>query len=563
MNFEITGQPPRPSPSPRQWLWIAVLACAAAAPYLPALRYGFVYDDRPQIVENQDLLSLRNIPGFFAQSISKSVGFHNSAQPVFYRPLFFSQLCLTRVFLGPSPFGFHLASLLFHIGNTLLLCFTAARLGVRRPVAWLAAILFAVHPVHVESVVWPSASPDLMVLTGILCSLLFFMNGESSSGYARYAWRALSLLAFLAALFVKETALIALPLLAVVSYFAHANKPGAVRRTAVSLALYFAATLAYLAVRTHVLHGMVATISPASWLDMLRTWPRLVWFYERHLVLPIHTSLLYDYDLVEHATLAAFWIPLAAVLATVALSSWLFIRIRSIAVLVAALLLVLPILLVLDLHVFYWRDLVHDRYLYVPSAGFCMLAAIGLAELSRRFAQTISPVAQQLLVVALLCGLAMTTVAEEQPWKNNLLLLANAAEVAPGNIAAQLMLGDELEARQRFVEAGICYQRAIALTPRWAPAWFAYGRALLLGDNPAAATESLQRAVQLDSSPMPKVWLALALEKNGRHEEASRTLGAAVAQDPSMRQAYVNVQARLIPAIHNESYGQSPQEAAK
>jgi protein O-mannosyl-transferase len=100
---------------PRPWLWIAILALAAALPYLPTLGYGFVYDDLPQIVHNPDLVSLHNIPRFFTQFISKALGFHNAAQPVFYRPLFFAQLCVTRVLFGPGPFGFHLVSLLFHI----------------------------------------------------------------------------------------------------------------------------------------------------------------------------------------------------------------------------------------------------------------------------------------------------------------------------------------------------------------------------------------------------------------------------------------------------------------
>ena len=537
---------------PGQWLWIAILALTAAAPYVLTLRYGFVYDDKPQIVENQDLLSLENLPRFFAQSISKAVGSHNTGQPVFYRPLFFSQLCLTRRLFGPGPFGFHLVSLLFQIGNTLLLYFTAARLGVRPAAAYLAAMLFAVHPVHVESVVWVSASPELMVLAGILCSMLAFLIAEAcSSRSARYRWQAFSLAAFLAALFVKETALIALPVVAAIAFFEPSAKTSARRRLAADLAPYIGIALFYCAVRTHVLHGMVATVTPASWLDMARTWPGVLWFYERHLVLPVHTSLLYDYDLVQHATRAAFWIPLAGVVATLVVTAFLLWRHRSLAVLIAALLIVLPVLLVLDFRVFYWGDLVHDRYLYIPSAGLCMLAAMALWELGRRLERTISSLAQQLLAAALLFGLALTTIAEAQPWKNNLLLLANAAEIAPRNIAAQFMLGDELESRNNFAEARICYRRSLELTPAWAPAWFAYGRTLLLTQDAEGAIQSFQRAIRLDASPIAEVWFSLALEQAGRRDEARTALSAAIAQDPSMRQAYAAVQNRVMSAARN------------
>lgn len=399
-----------------QWLWIAILALAAALPYLPTLGYGFVYDDAPQIIHNPDILSLQNIPQFFTQFISKA-GLHNSRQPVFYRPLFYSQLCLTRVLFGPGPFGFHLVSLLFHIGNTLLLYAVAHRLGLRQAVARMAALLFAVHPVHVESVVWPSASPDLMVLSAALASLLAFFRAQEvrQSPAVSYCWRGLSLVAFLAALFVKETSLIILPLLIAAVLLGPASDPSTLRRLAVSLAPYIIVTLCYFVIRTHVLHGLAATITPTSLLDMARTWPSVFWFYERHLILPTHSSILYDYDLVEHATFAAFWFPLGAVLTTCSVAAFFLWKRRSAAIVVALLLMVVPILLVLNFRVFYWGDLVHDRYLYVPSAGFCILAAIALLEISRWISKAISSSVQQFLCAGLLCALALTTLAERSP----------------------------------------------------------------------------------------------------------------------------------------------------
>jgi hypothetical protein len=549
-SFKDRAYAPSHAARASEWLWIAILALAAALPYLPTLGYGFVYDDAPQIVHNPDILSFQNVPRFFTEFISKA-GVHDSRQAVFYRPLFYAQLCLTRVLFGPGPFGFHLVSLLFHIGNTLLLYVVALRLGLGSAAARLAALLFAVHPVHVESVVWPSASPDLMVLGAALVSLLAFLNAQEikKSAAVRCGWRGLSLLAFLAALFVKETSLIILPLLiAIVFLEPFFLKPvsnvSTLRRLAVNLAPYLGITLFYLLVRTHVLHGLAATVTPTSLLDMARTWPTVLWFYERHLVLPTHSSILYDYDLVEHATFAAFWLPLTAVLSSCVLAGFFLWKRRSAAVLIAVLLLTLPILLVLDFRVFYWRDLVHDRYLYIPSAGFCILAAIALLEMSRWISQVISLAVQQFLCAGLLCALALTTLAEAQPWRNDLSVLANAAQLAPGNVAAQIMLGDELESRNNLMEARVSYLRALQLTPAWAPAWFAYGRTLLLtGDSPGAI-QSFQRAIALEDSPIAEVWLAAAMDKVGQREEASALLSRAVAQDPSMMQAAFDVEKR-------------------
>lgn len=532
-----------------QWIWIGLLVLAAALPYLPTLGYGFVYDDMPQIVHNPDLVSLHNIPRFFTQFISKALGFHNTAQPVFYRPLFFSQLCLTRVLFGPGPFGFHLVSLLLHIGNTLLLYVLALRLGLRREAAKLAGLIFAVHPVHVECVVWPSASPDLMVLGATLVALLAFLRAQESgqSVAPRYGWWGVSLLAFTAGLFVKETSLIILPLLIVVILFELARTFD-LRRFGLDMAPYLGITLFYFLVRLHVLHGLAPTVTPTSWLDMARTWPSVLWFYERHLILPIHSSILYDYDLVDRASLAAFWLPLGALLTSCAIAGFFLWKRWSIAVVVAVLLLILPIVLVLNFRVFYWRDLVHDRYLYTPSAGFCILAAITLVQAGAWVSKAISAVVQQLLAAGLLCALVLTTLAEAQPWRTNLSVLAHAVKVAPRNIGAQILLGDELESRNNFVEAKICYQNALQLTPSWGPAWFAYGRMLLLTGDSEGAIQSFRRAVVLDGSPIESVWLALALDKVGQDDEARALLARAFAQDPAMMQTSIDVKMELAAA---------------
>jgi len=537
---------PAEKQSAHPWLWIVILATAAAVPYLATLGYGFVYDDGPQIVDNRDLLSLQSVPRYFILPISKTVGFHDASQPVFYRPLFSLQLVLMRKLFGPAPFGFHLFSLLLHIGNTLLLSVIAVRLRVQPGVAYLAGLLFAVHPVHVESVVWPSASPEVMVLAAMLCSLLAFLQGlRTSVGEGRYAWLVLSLTAFLAALLVKETALAIVPLVAAITLLEPHRGCSAGRCLATNLAPYLGLTLIYILLRMNVLHGLASTITATSLQDMARTWPRVLWFYERHLVMPTHPSLLYDYDIVEHATLGAFWIPLAAVLTSLALAAFCLWRRHSPAVVFAMLLVVLPILLVLDFRVFNWRDLVHDRYLYTPSAGYCILAAMALVSLGRWCAREIGPAVQRFLAAGLLCFMALTTVTQALPWKNNLLLLRNAVEMAPGNISAQMLLGSELESRGNFPEAKICYAHALQLTPAWGPAWFAYGRILLLTRDPENAIRSLRRAVELDERPIVLVWLVLAMDEIGRQQEAQSLLVRAASEDRSMLQVYEGLQRKL------------------
>lgn len=527
--------------SSRRGFWIAVLILAATIPYLPTLRYGFVYDDA-LIVDNPNLSSLRHIPEFFTQSMYKTVGFHHDTVPVFYRPLFFTQLCLICVLFGPGPFGFHLFSLLIHLLNTLLLYGLTIEFGLSETTALLTAVLFAVHPVHVESVVWPSASPEPMVLAAILLSLIAFRrfaaNGKGGM------WLALSIAALVAGLLVKETAIIILPLVGVLAFLDPASAMTRSKR-AIVVGTFGVVTLLYLILRDSVLHALTTIITPTSWADMGRTWPSVLWFYVRHLVLPIQPSVLYDYDIIQHLTVTGFWLPLSGVLAFAMAMGWVAWKHRSPASLVAVFLLVLPVVLVLNFRVFYWGDLVHDRYLYTPSAGFCLLAAMAIADLGQLLRERVTRSFRWTVAAGLAGMLALVTVIQSQPWRNDLLLMANAVKIAPRNIAAQMMLGNQLESRGYFAAAATCYGRALQITPRWGPAWFSFGRTLLLTNDTPNAIRSLEQAVKLDEQPISLVWLSIALNRAGQSQKAEELLERAEAEDGTMRLKFTALQQAL------------------
>lgn len=527
--------------SSRRGLWIAILILTAAVPYLPSLRYGFVYDDA-LIVDSPNLSSPRHIPEFFTQSLDKKVGFHNDTVPVFYRPLFLTQLCLTRVLFGPGPFAFHLFSLLIHLLNTLLLYVLTIEFGWSETTALFAAMLFAVHPVHVESVVWPSASPEPMALAAILVSLIAFRR-FSASGKGGM-WLALSLVALMAGLFVKETAMVVLPIVGALAFLEPVVAMTRAKRAMV-VGSFAVATLLYLLLRDSVLHALTTTITPTSWADMGRTWPDVLWFYVRHLVLPVQPSLLYDYDIIQRVTVTDFWLPLSGVLAFAIAMGYVAWKHRSPAALVAVFLLVLPVVLVLNFRVFYWGDLVHDRYLYTPSAGFCLLAALAMADLGQRLGEKVSRSFRWTVAAVLVGMLAVVTVVQAQPWRNDLLLMTNAVKIAPRNIAAQMMLGRELESRGYFTAAATCYGRALQITPQWGPVWFSFGRTLLLTNDTPNAIRSLEQAVKLDEQPISLVWLSMALNRAGQSQRAEALLERAEAEDATMRLKFTALEQAL------------------
>src|SRR6202043_3409117 len=129
-----------------------ILILLASLPYVNPLANSFVYDDRQQILENPYVHSFRYLGRIFGSTVWTFEG----AQGVtnYYRPLMtFAYLIAYKLF-GPIPFGFHVLSLALHMGVVLLLFAMTERLFGDRLLSLLTAGLFALHPIHTESVAW-------------------------------------------------------------------------------------------------------------------------------------------------------------------------------------------------------------------------------------------------------------------------------------------------------------------------------------------------------------------------------------------------------------------------
>ncbi|HLG16549.1 MAG TPA: phospholipid carrier-dependent glycosyltransferase [Blastocatellia bacterium] len=174
-----------------------------------SLNGEFVYDDRLQVLNNPTIKSLSNIPRMLTESVWQFMN-QGAAGPVgpYYRPLFNVALIINYHLFEFSVTGWHLVSVLFHLGVVLLVYMLAHRYGLTSQAAAIAAAVFGLHPVHSESVAWVSGIPDPMAAVFILTSMLVYERyRETPARWPRFAVSAgLALLALLS----KETA-IALP----------------------------------------------------------------------------------------------------------------------------------------------------------------------------------------------------------------------------------------------------------------------------------------------------------------------------------------------------------------
>src|SRR5580658_7925676 len=188
------------------------LLLLAWVPYLNTLSNAFVYDDIPQLVDNPYVHSFRYLGKIFGSTVWTFQGAQGVSN--YYRPLMSFAYLICYHFFGPISFGFHLLNLILHAGVVLLLFALTDQLFGDRLLSLSAAGLFALHPIHTESVAWIAGLPDLELgLFFLLTFLLYLRLDRAGPASAPWRSRAALIASYVLALLSKEQALM-LPVLA-------------------------------------------------------------------------------------------------------------------------------------------------------------------------------------------------------------------------------------------------------------------------------------------------------------------------------------------------------------
>ena len=527
--------------------WIIALGVTFLS-YAGTLGYEFVYDDRGQIVGNPYLRSWHYFPHYFASHVWGHID--PSMYGNYYRPMFLVWLLINHSLFGLKPALWHLTTVLAHAGATFMVFALARRLLKSPTAAAVAALVFGLHPTHVESVAWVSGVTDPLLALFFLPSFLFYLDwrNAASIGPGEYdgsrLWRrpafklSLSLLFFGMALLSKETALVMPILVFGVEWIYGDGTFGRRIAVAARASLPFAALVVpYLVVRSLVLKGVGHQLSPVSVDAIVRTWPSALWFYVTHLVWPVKLSCFYDLAFVNRLSLTEVFLPLAGLLLVVS-SLWLVRRrcggeIRQM-IAVSCLLLALPVLPVLNLSIFADGELVHDRYLYLPTIGLAMLVGLGVSRLNLGSALLFGrPAAPIVLSLVLMAGLGSVTISQHQYWASELLLFQHGLTIAPESRIARTGLANVLSDRRYFDAAVEMYNEVIARYPNNWKAVNNLGCTYMAMGNFALAEKTLTRAIEIKpSEPKQYISLSVTLQELNRLPEAGRAAEYAISLDP-------------------------------
>jgi uncharacterized membrane protein len=236
--------------------------------YVGTATFGFVYDDVLQVLDNASIRSWNYLGHYFTSPV---------VQTPYYRPLFTLWLRLNYALFGTHAAGWHVASVLLHVAATALVFLVARRLSERAGVALVAALIFGVHPIHVESVAWISGVCDPLYSVFFLAAFLAYLKSREQNQQNATKWKAIALLLCGFSLFSKEPAA-TFP--AIVCAYEYLFGPGDRRKRAMAAlrasAAFVAVVVAYLVIRSGVTSGAQEAAPSVSMTTALLTIPRLL-----------------------------------------------------------------------------------------------------------------------------------------------------------------------------------------------------------------------------------------------------------------------------------------------
>jgi tetratricopeptide (TPR) repeat protein len=491
--------------SPKKWqlLACALLSLASLAAFADLRTHQFTnFDDPDYVSENlqvQEGLTLQGVAWAFTSTHASN-----------WHPLTWLSHMLDCQLFGLHPGAHLLINLFFHIANTLLLFLLLCRITRDRWPSLLVAALFALHPLHVQSVAWVAERKDVLSAFFFMLTLQAYAWYVAGPGLGRYS---LVILCFILGLMAKPM-VVTLPfVLLLLDYWplkrwslpgsSGTNLPVAYwtpEKTArVSLkrlllekvpllALSAVSSLITLHAQREAITNSVLQNSPFA----VRLGTALTAYlgYLGKTLWPSHLGVLYP-----HEYAIPWWRTVAAALILILLSVIIMLQARRRPYLPVGWLWFLGTLVPVIGLVHVGNQAMADRYTYLPLIGLFIMAAWGLAELAAR--RRIPGYLWGLAAGGVMAALMTCTWLQVRHWRDSISLFTHTLKVTRNNPIAHTSLGVALAAEGRLLEAVSHYEEALRLEPSFYLAHNNLGAALAALDQAERAAAHFEEALRL------------------------------------------------------------------
>ena len=510
-------------------LGVAALAVLVALCYVPALRAGFVWDDRiftdaRAVSEWGDIWRIWLDPR------------HIQAE-AHYWPMPYSSFWVEHKLWGFNPAGYHAVNVGLHLANTLLVWHLMRRLQV--PGAWLAAAVFAVHPVHVDSVAWVIERKDML-------SALFYLGAVAVwLRFRRTAtmWSYLAVVALLAAGMLSKSIVVTLPAaLLIVAWW----QTGRLSRSDVlpTIPLFVVALGIALADYVHYAGLDEPRFTDLTMVERSLIAARSLWFYASKLLWPSDLAVIYPHWEVDAASLAAWGLLAAAV--AVAAALWLLRGRIGRGPLAGALFFAVTLSPVLGFISFSFTgfSFVADRFQYLASIGATAVAVAAAARGAARLPERLKPVAAA-AAVAVLAVFGALSWRQASVYHSDETYFRHVIGHNPHALGAHVNLSMNFIEEERFEDALEAARYGLGFELDAADIVGLHessGLALAGLERPAEAERHYRTALDLEPerhSAMAN--LAVLLADNERYGEAIDLMGQAVRGQPGDSLRHMNM----------------------
>lgn len=542
----------------------AFIVIASFAVYSNALLNGFVFDDLPQVLENRWIKDIRFIPDMFLHNVWSFGGGESN----YYRPMMHLFYMLSYYLFGLRPWGFHLVNLCLHAGVSVLVFCVVAKL-IKEPerlpfspyvsVPLIAALLFALHPIHTEVVTPVMGITDLSFTFFYLLSFYLYIRSQEGAPWRYFT----SVLFFFVAMLCKEPAL-TLPAVLLAYDYVSQKETFHLRRSLKKYIPYLLLIGLYFMMRLLALKGLMTRqihneLSPLQYF--INIFPLFTLYLEK-LLLPVNLNFLHTF---EHITSLFDLRGIFSLTVTLSFAGFTVfaLRKRSMALL-GLLFIVLPLLPALYIPALSQelRNAFAERYLYLPSVGFVLLLGCLMIRVQAKFHKAGRVLVISALVIAALYSIG--ALLRNPVWKDNYTLFVDTVNKSPDDGFARNGLGEALLKAGRSEEAFEQLQLAVRLKPNLATAYNNLGLVYRSQGMPERAIENYRLAVKF--SPGYAIayynlgniygemgWQALAIENykialtlKAEFAEAHNNLGIAYAQSGKLEQAIEQFKAAIL-----------------
>jgi protein O-mannosyl-transferase len=509
----------------KEWAFVVVLMIVVFAVYQPAWQGGLIWDDEAHVTRPE----LRSWQGLFR------IWFEPGASQQYY-PLLHSAFWIEHRLWGDATLGYHLTNILQHAIAAVLVALILRRLAV--PGAFLAAAIFALHPVHVESVAWITEQKNTLSAVFYLSAALAYLRFDETRNKRFYA----AALALFALGLLSKTVTATLPAALLVVFW---WKRGTLswRRDVLPLLPFFilgAAGGIFTAWVEHNLIGAKGAEFEFSFVERCLLAGRVVWFYLGKLFWPINLLFIYPRWQIDQTAAWQYLFP-AFLLLTLGVLWWLRARWRGpLAGMLYFVGTLFPVLGFFNVYPFIF-SFVADHFQYLASLGIITLASAGIALLLKRFHLWDRP-AGYIVCLLPLSTLACLTCLQSRMYTDLETLYRKTLDRNRVCWMAHVNLGIVLDNTGRFVEAIEHYRTALEMKPSLAAIYNNLGAALLHNGQYSEAIVQCRKALEIEPNNVKAHNnLGLALSSSGRNAEAVTHYETALDIMPDYPEAHYNL----------------------